>query len=102
AVLDTYFHRNMPEVVATLPLPPEVAALGVQRYGFHGISYESIVDQLQPDIPEKLIVAHLGNGASITAIRNGQCLDTSMSLTPVSGIVSGSRTGDIDPGIVIF
>jgi acetate kinase len=102
AVLDTYFHRTMPEVVACLPLPDEYAAMGVRRYGFHGISYESIVYQLQPNVPEKLIVAHLGNGASISAIRNGECLDTSMSMTPVSGIISGTRTGDIDPGVLVF
>ncbi len=102
AVLDTYFHRTMPEVVTHLPIPAEYAAMGVRRYGYHGISYESIVYQLQPNVPEKLIVAHLGNGASISAIRNGQCLDTSMGLTPTGGIISGSRTGDIDPGVVIF
>jgi acetate kinase len=102
AVLDTYFHRTMPEVVASLPLPDEYAAMGVRRYGFHGISYESIVCQLQPNVPENLIVAHLGNGASISAIRNGECLDTSMSMTPVSGIISGTRTGDIDPGVILF
>jgi acetate kinase len=102
AVLDTYFHRTMPEVVTHMPIPEEYSAMGVRRYGYHGISYESIVYQLQPRVPEKLIVAHLGNGASISAIRNGECLDTSMALTPTSGIISGSRTGDIDPGIVIF
>jgi acetate kinase len=102
AVLDTYFHRTLPEVTASLPLPEEYAAWGVRRYGFHGISYESIVYQLEPDVPEKLIVAHLGNGASISAIRNGQCVDTSMSMTPVSGIISGTRTGDMDPGVVLF
>ena len=102
AVLDTYFHRTMPEVVTRMPIPDEYAHMGVRRYGYHGISYESIIYQLQPNIPEKLIVAHLGNGASITAIRNGECLDTSMGLTPTGGIISGSRTGDIDPGIVIF
>ena len=102
AVLDTYFHRTMPEVATVLPLPEEYFAQGVRRYGFHGISYESIVHQLQPNVPERLIVAHLGNGASISAIRNGQCLDTSMSMTPVSGIISGTRTGDIDPGVVLF
>ncbi len=102
AVLDTYFHRTMPEVVTHMPIPEEYSAMGVRRYGYHGISYESIVYQLQPNVPEKLIVAHLGNGASISAIRNGKCLDTSMALTPTSGIISGSRTGDIDPGIVIF
>ena len=102
AVLDTYFHRTMPEVVTRMPIPDEYADMGVRRYGYHGISYESIIYQLQPNIPEKLIVAHLGNGASISAIRNGQCLDTSMGLTPTGGIISGSRTGDIDPGVVIF
>jgi acetate kinase len=102
AILDTYFHRTLPEVATHMPIPAEYVAMGVRRYGYHGISYESIIYQLQPDVPEKLIVAHLGNGASISAIRNGQCLDTSMALTPTSGIISGSRTGDIDPGILIF
>ena len=100
--LDTYFHRTMPEVVRHMPIPEEYSAMGVRRYGAHGISYESIVYQLQPDVPERLIVAHLGNGASIAAIRNGECLDTSMGLTPTGGLVSGSRTGDIDPGVLIF
>jgi len=102
AVLDTYFHRTLPEVATRLPIPAEYAAMGVRRYGYHGISYESIIYQLQPKVPEKLIVAHLGNGASISAIRNGECLDTSMALTPTGGIISGSRTGDIDPGVLIF
>ena len=102
AVLDTYFHRTMPEVVKRMSIPDEYVDMGVRRYGYHGISYESIIYQLQPDIPEKLIVAHLGNGASISAIRNGKCLDTSMGLTPSGGIISASRTGDIDPGVVIF
>jgi acetate kinase len=101
-ILDTYFHRTMPEVAKHMPIPPEYAAMGVRRYGAHGISYESIVYQLQPNVPEKLIVAHLGNGASISAIRNGKCLDTSMGLTPTGGIISGTRTGDIDPGVLLF
>ena len=100
--LDTYFHRTMAEVVTHMPIPEEYSAMGVRRYGYHGISYESIVHQLQPNVPEKLIVAHLGNGASITAIRKGQCLDTSMGLTPTGGIISGTRTGDIDPGVLLF
>jgi acetate kinase len=102
AILDTYFHRTMPEVVTHMPIPEEYSAMGVRRYGYHGISYESIIYQLRPNIPAKLIVAHLGNGASITAIRNGECLDTSMGLTPTGGIISGTRTGDIDPGILLF
>ena len=102
AILDTYFHRTMPEVVTHMPIPEEYSAMGVRRYGYHGISYESIVYQLQPKVPEKLIVAHLGNGASISAIRDGKCLDTSMGLTPTGGIISGTRTGDIDPGVLLF
>ncbi|HEY1983794.1 MAG TPA: acetate/propionate family kinase [Terracidiphilus sp.] len=101
-ILDTYFHRTMPEVVSHMPIPHEYADMGVRRYGAHGISYESIVYQLQPNVPEKMIVAHLGNGASISAIRNGACLDTSMGLTPTGGIISGTRTGDIDPGVLLF
>lgn len=101
-VLDTYFHRTMPEVATRMPIPSEYADMGVRRYGAHGISYESIVHELQPNVPEKLIVAHLGNGASISAIRNGKCLDTSMGLTPTGGLISGTRTGDIDPGVLLF
>jgi acetate kinase len=101
-ILDTYFHRTMPEVAKRMPIPEEYAAMGVRRYGAHGISYESIVHQLQPNVPDKLIVAHLGNGASISAILYGQCLDTSMGLTPTGGIISGTRTGDIDPGVLLF
>ena len=102
AILDTYFHRTMPEVVTHMPIPEQYSSMGVRRYGYHGISYESIIYQLEPNVPEKLIVAHLGNGASISAIRNGKCLDTSMGLTPTGGIISGTRTGDIDPGVLLF
>jgi len=91
AVLDTYFHRTMPEVVKRMPIPDEYVDMGVRRYGYHGISYESIIHQLQPDIPEKLIVAHLGNGASLAAVRDGVSIDTSMGFTPAAGLVM-SRT----------
>src|SRR5580698_2378933 len=101
-ILDSYFHRTMPEVARHMPIPEEYSAMGVRRYGAHGISCESIVYQLQPDVPEKLIVAHLGNGASITAIRKGESMDTSMGLTPTGGIISATRTGDIDPGVLLF
>lgn len=100
--LDTYFHRTMPEEAWHLPIPGEYTRLGVRRYGYHGISYESIVHQLGAELPPRLIVAHLGNGASITAIRDGKCVDTSMGLTPTGGIISGTRTGDIDPGVLLF
>ena len=100
--LDSYFHRNLPEVTRHLPIPPKYAEMGVRRFGAHGLSYESIVDALQPNVPERLIVAHLGNGASISAIRDGGGVETSMGLTPTGGIISGTRTGDIDPGVLIF
>jgi acetate kinase len=100
--LDSDFHRTLPEVATRMPIPSEYADMGVRRYGAHGLSYESIVYQLQPHVPDKLIVAHLGNGASISAIRGGKCLDTSMGLTPTGGIISGTRTGDIDPGVLMF
>jgi acetate kinase len=102
ACSDSYFHRTMPEVSTHMPLPAEYSAMGVRRIGFHGISYESIIHQLQPNVPARLIVAHLGNGASISAVREGKCVDTSMGLTPTGGIISGTRTGDIDPGILLF
>ena len=101
-ILDTYFHRTIPEVAWYMPIPTEYVNMGVRRYGYHGISYESIVYQLQPSVPQKLVVAHLGNGSSISAIRNGECLDTSMGLTPTGGLISGTRTGDIDPGVLLF
>jgi len=100
--LDSYFHRTMPEVVTHMPIPEEYSAMGVRRFGAHGISYESIVYQLQPNVPERLIVAHLGNGSSMSAIRNGKCVSTSMGLTPTGGLISGTRTGDIDPGVLLF
>lgn len=100
--LDTYFHRTIPEVASHLPIPEEYSTMGVRRYGFHGLSYESIVYQLGDEVPERLIVAHLGNGASISAIRKGRCIDTSMGLTPTGGIISATRTGDIDPGVLLF
>jgi acetate kinase len=100
--LDSYFHRNLPKVTQHLPIPEEYSAMGVRRFGAHGLSYESIVAHLKPYVPPRLIVAHLGNGASIAAIRNGVSMDTSMGLTPTGGIISGSRTGDIDPGVLLF
>jgi acetate kinase len=104
--LDSRFHRDLPEVTRRLPIPDEYSAMGLRRFGAHGLSYESIVAHLQTNIPaglpSRLIVAHLGNGASICAIRDGQSVDTSMGLTPTGGLISGSRTGDIDPGVLLF
>jgi len=100
--LDNWFHRTLPEVASNLPIPEKYSAMGVRRYGAHGLSYESIVAHLQPDLPSRLIVAHLGNGASICAIHDGRSVDTAMGLTPTGGIISGTRTGDIDPGVLLF
>jgi acetate kinase len=99
--LDTAFHRHLPDVAKTLALPADVRALGVERFGFHGLSLESILAQLHP-IPGRLVVAHLGNGSSITAIRNGQSIDTSMGLTPTGGVMMGTRCGDLDPGVMLY
>ena len=102
ACFDTAFHADLPDVARVLPLPKELRAEGIQRYGFHGLSCESILHQLADDLPERLIVAHLGNGASVTAIRNGKSVDTSMGLTPTGGVIMGTRPGDLDPGILIY
>jgi acetate kinase len=102
ACFDTSFHADMPDVARTLPIPKALRSEGIRRYGFHGLSCESIVHQLTGDLPLRLIVAHLGNGASVTAIRNGQSVDTSMGLTPTGGVIMGTRTGDLDPGVLMY
>jgi acetate kinase len=102
ACFDTAFHTTMPPEASTYPIPLRFREQGVQRYGFHGLSYESIVAALEPDVPGRLVVAHLGNGASLCAIANGRSVDTSMGLTPTGGIPMSTRTGDLDPGVVLF
>jgi acetate kinase len=102
ACFDTTFHAGLPEVARTLPIPGELRAAGIHRYGFHGLSCESIVHQLGNAPPERVIIAHLGNGASITAVKGGKSIDTSMGLTPTGGIVMGTRSGDLDPGVLIY
>jgi acetate kinase len=99
ACFDTVFHRTLPEVAWHLPLPDRWP--GVRRYGFHGLSYESIVAQLDP-VPARLVVAHLGSGASLCAIANGRSIDTTMGLTPTGGIPMATRTGDLDPGVLVY
>ncbi len=102
ACLDTAFHAGLPDVARTLPIPRALRALGIERYGFHGLSYESIVRQLGKDVPQRLVIAHLGNGASVTAVANGHSIDTSMGLTPSGGVIMGTRCGDIDPGVLAY
>ena len=102
ACFDTTFHIDLPDVARVLPIPRELQAEGIQRYGFHGLSCESILHQLGDDPPARLIIAHLGNGASITAIRDGKSIDTSMGMTPSGGLVMCTRSGEIDPGVLIY
>jgi acetate kinase len=102
ACFDTAFHARMPEAARTLPIPGELRAQGIERYGFHGLSCESIVRQLDGAVPERLVIAHLGNGASITAVKGGRSIDTSMGLTPTGGVIMGTRCGDLDPGVLVY
>ena len=102
ACFDTTFHANMPQVAHVLPIPAELRSQGIERYGFHGLSCESIVRQLAGDLPSRLIIAHLGNGASITAVKDGVSIDTSMGLTPSGGLIMGTRSGDLDPGVLVY
>jgi acetate kinase len=102
ACFDTAFHRTLPESAARLALPEKFWQAGVRRYGFHGLSCESILHALASKVPDRLIVAHLGSGASITAIANGSSVDTTMGLTPTGGIVMSTRSGDLDPGVLLY
>lgn len=106
ACFDTAFHHTMPDVATRIALPREYAAQGVRRYGFHGLSYEFIAGRLHDVAPslasKRVIVAHLGNGASLCAMRNGRSIDTTMSFTALDGLVMGTRTGSIDPGVILF
>ena len=108
AVFDTAFHQTMPEHAYMYAIPRKFyRELGVRRYGFHGTSYRFVAEEaanvLDADKNNlKLVIAHLGNGASITAVRNGKSMDTSMGLTPLEGLVMGTRSGDVDPSIFSF
>ena len=101
ACLDTAFHAGMPEVARTLAIPRELRDQGIERYGFHGLSCESIVRQLGSELPRRLVIAHLGHGASVTAVADGRTIDTSMGLTPSGGVIMSTRCGDIDPGVLL-
>jgi acetate kinase len=107
ACFDTAFHQTMPRVARLLPLPRRYDARGIQRYGFHGLSYEYLIHELgrlgEPAAKTgRVILAHLGNGASMAAVRDGKSIDTSMSFTPTAGLVMSSRTGDVDPGVAAY
>jgi acetate kinase len=102
ACFDDAFHRTMPEVASHLPVPQRYFDAGIQRYGFHGLSYESLVHHFGAKLPERAIFAHLGNGASLCAVCRGKSIDTTMGLTPTGGIPMGTRSGDLDPGVFIY
>jgi len=105
ACFDTAFHRSMPRVAQLYALPREMTDAGIVRCGFHGLSYEYIIEQLRTIDPiaaaGRVIVAHLGNGASMAAIRGGKSVETTMGFTPTGGLVMGTRSGDLDPGVLI-
>jgi acetate kinase len=101
ACFDTAFHRRMPEVAQRLPLRRSLWDEGVRRYGFHGLSYESIVDSVEAASVGRSIIAHLGNGASLAALAEGKPLDTTMAFTPTAGCMMGTRSGDLDPGVLL-
>jgi acetate kinase len=102
ACFDTAFHRTLPELARRLPLPKALHDAGVRRYGFHGLSYEYLADALSPAQQRRAIFAHLGNGASMVAVRDGCAIDTTMAFTPAGGLVMGTRPGDLDPGIAVY
>ena len=102
ACFDDAFHRTIPEVAAHFALPQRYFDTGIRRYGFHGLSYESLVDHFGATLPDRAIFAHLGNGASLCALRQGKSIDTTMGLTPTGGIPMGTRSGDLDPGIFLY
>ena len=104
---DTAFHRDMPRVAKILPIPRRFQAQGVERYGFHGLSYSFLMEELARVAGAeaalgRVILAHLGNGASLAAVRGGRSIDTSMGFTPAAGVPMGTRSGDLDPGLVWY
>ncbi|MFZ0773851.1 MAG: acetate/propionate family kinase [Candidatus Sulfotelmatobacter sp.] len=102
ACFDDAFHQSIPETASHFPLPQRCFDAGIRRYGFHGISYESLVRHFGAKLPPRAIFAHLGNGSSLCALRNGISIDTTMGLTPTGGIPMGTRSGDLDPGVIIY
>jgi len=106
ACFDTAFHRSQPPIAQEFALPRDLTAAGVRRYGFHGLSYDYIVTRLsetRPDLARsRLIVAHLGNGASLCAIRDGRSVASTMGFTAVDGLMMGTRTGSLDPGVLLY
>lgn len=106
ACFDTGFHHDMPPVARTYAIPRRLTGAGIVRYGFHGLSYEYVIQRLRELEGEtasgRVIIAHLGNGASLAAVRDGRSIDTTMGFSPTGGLVMGTRSGDLDPGLVLY
>ena len=106
ACFDTFFHKDMPDYAKYYPLPAIYREQGLIRYGFHGLSYEYIMEKLLKKSPgflkKRIIIAHLGSGASMVAVKNGQSVDTTMGLSPMGGLIMATRSGDLDPGVLLF
>jgi acetate kinase len=105
ACFDTVFHETMPEAASTYAIPAEYREHGVRRYGFHGLSCESVLRQMRTGairLPQRMAIAHLGSGCSVTALLAGRSVDTTMGLTPTGGVVMGTRPGDLDPGLLLY
>jgi acetate kinase len=107
ACFDTAFHRTLPEVARVFALPRRFTEQGLVRYGFHGLSYEYITEELgkghcAAGKQDRVLIAHLGNGASMAAVHRGLCIDTTMGFTPAGGLVMGTRSGDLDPGVLLY
>ena len=102
ACFDDAFHQTIPEIACRFALPQRYFDAGIRRYGFHGISYESLVHHFGAALPKRAIFAHLGNGSSLCALQNGASIDTTMGLTPTGGIPMATRSGDLDPGVILY
>ncbi|HET6251606.1 MAG TPA: acetate/propionate family kinase [Tepidisphaeraceae bacterium] len=107
ACFDTAFHRDMPRVAKLLPIPRKYDAAGLRRFGFHGLSYAYLMAELRQTAGDaaadgRVILAHLGNGASMAAVKGGKLIDTTMAFTPLAGLVMGTRPGDLDPGLLVY
>ncbi|SDE10317.1 acetate/propionate family kinase [Niabella drilacis] len=106
ACFDTFFHIALPLHAKQYPLPEWLRKEGIHKYGFHGLSYEFVMQHLQKSVPEeadgKIIIAHLGNGSSLAAVHNGRAIDTTMGMTPIGGLMMGTRCGDLDPGVLLY
>ena len=107
ACFDTAFHRDIPDVARRLPIPAAYDARGIQRYGFHGLSCAFLMEELSQvggagTARGRVVLAHLGNGSSLTAVRDGHSIDTTMAFTPLGGVVMSTRSGDLDPGVITY